>query len=185
MVSRQMVVNKKLRKAFVALMARAGTPIRPGSQRGQGRRGPPERIYRLQDGRRLWLRTSATGPQFAISNKGATAEAAFGFEADDFLGLAFRSGRQAVGHLIPSAIAAQGIRATPPRGYRRDGHIWSFSVDDHDEWSAYRLGAIDFDTNSRGRGRREQLSLDAAITKGAPARCYGGWQTGDRSKDFH
>jgi hypothetical protein len=162
-----MTVNKRLRQAFVALMARAGTRITPTSRRRQGRPGPPERIYRLPNCRRLRLRTSATGPKFAMANKGTTAKDPFPFEADHFLGLIFfRSGGQAVGYLIPSAIAAQGIRATPPRAHRRDGHIWSFSVDDHPEWSEYRVGEIDFDSTSRTRGQHAaQTRLEAAIAK--------------------
>lgn len=178
-----MTVNQKLSHAFATLMARAGEPIEFVSERQEGRRGPPEQIYRRNDGRTLRLRTSAKGSKFLMANMGPAEQDPMTFEQDDFLGLVFRNGSKAVGYCIPSTVAAPDIRtATPLPFYRNDlnNFLWRFDVSAAgaglaQKWAEYRLGEIELDdtTGPPLRPGRRDLNSEIADARRRIAQAAG------------
>ncbi|SRR6266540_3760286 len=145
------IPNERLDQAFVALMARAGKPVERIYPRS-GRVGRSDKVYRLPNGQTVRGRTN-NRPAVMVKTDSGAVEARLAFEGEDFLGIAFPTGRNTVtGYLVPTKVAAKIIRARYQAWLADLSHsrecltrVLRFVDEQPNFWSEYCLGEISLD----------------------------------------
>jgi len=116
---RMKMKNRELLLAFERLMARTGKPVTP-VHRNRDRRGPPEQVYKLPNGKTVRVRTNSKAPILMSKPIGykkdheRPLDAPLTFEQDDYVAAVFPSPNRpgyATAYLIPSDVAGSVMRA--------------------------------------------------------------------------